>query len=147
MPYIVHNLNKISWFLVEDVDGSKPNSIISNANPIHIMKVEQDLTTLAGELRDWRKLTTTGIHKVEDAATKGNYLLKVADLIEHATPNTPHSLRFIVTGHDIMNPMLYPESLEIVAKALQQGSLGKENMSELVRFLHLLGGDLLDIAT
>jgi hypothetical protein len=43
--------------------------------------------------------------------------------------------------------MLYPESLEVVAKALQQGSLGKENMSQLIHFLHRLGGDLLDIAT
>ena len=84
---------------------------------------------------------------MEDATTKGNFLLKVAYLIENATPNTPPSLPSIVIGHDIMNPMLYPESLEVVVKALQQGSLGKENMSELVRFLLLLGGDLLDIAT
>jgi hypothetical protein len=114
---------------------------------IRIVKIAQVLTTLGGELRDGRNPTTTGVHKVKDASAKGNYLLQVANVIENATPNTPHSLPKIVIGHDIMNPMLYPESLEVVAKALQQGSLGKENMSQLIPFLHLLGGDLLDIAT
>jgi hypothetical protein len=147
MSYIVHNLNGISWFLVEDVVVSRSNSIISHADMIHIMKIAQVLTTLGGELRDGRNPTTTGAHKVKDATTKGNYLLQVAHLIENATPNTPHSLPSIVIGHNILNSMLYPESLEVVAKAFQQGSLGKENMSQLVHFLHLLGGDLLDITT
>ena len=114
---------------------------------IHIVKIAQVLTTLGGELRDGRNPTTTGAHKVKDASAKGNYLLQVANVIENATLDTPHSLPSIVIGHDIMNPMLYHESLEAVAKALQQGSLGKENMSQLIHFLHLLGGDLLDIAT
>ena len=144
MPYIVHNLNGISWFLVEDVVGSRSNSITSCAD---IVRIAQVLTTLGGELRHGRNPTTTGAHKVKDAAAKGNYLLQVANLIENATPNTPHSLPPIGIGHDIMNPMLYPKSLEVVAKALQQSSLGKENMSQLVDFLHLLGGDLLDITT
>jgi hypothetical protein len=87
---------------------------------IHIVKIAQVLTTLGGELRDGRNPTTTGAHKVKDASAKGNYLLQVANVIENATPNTPHSLPSIVIGHDIMNPMLYPESLEVVAKALQQ---------------------------
>jgi hypothetical protein len=99
------------------------------------------------EMQDGRNPTTTGIHKVEDAAAKGEYFLELANRIENTTPNTPHPQPSIIIGHDIMNPMLYPESLEVVAKALQQGSLGKENMSQLVHFLHLLGGDLLDIVT
>ena len=147
MSYSVHNLNGISWFLVEEVVGSISNSITSSADMIHIMKIARVLTSLGGELRNGRNLTTTGAHKVKDAAAKGNCLLQVANQIENATPNTPHSLPSIGIGHDIMNPMLYPESLEVVAKAFQQGSLGKENMSQLVDFLHLLGGDLLDITT
>ena len=147
MPCIVHTLNGSSWFLVEGVVGSRSNSITSCDDMMHIVKIAQVLTTLAGELRDARNPTTTGVHKVKDGTAKGNYLLQVANVMENATPNTPHSLPSIVIGHDIMNPMLYPESLEVVAKVLQQGSLGKENMSQLVHFLHLLGGDLLDIAT
>jgi len=85
--------------------------------------------------------------KVKDVVAKGNYLLQPANVIENTTPSTPYSLPSIVIGHDIMNTMLYPESLEVVAKALQQGSLGKENMFELIHFLQLLGGNLLDIAT
>ena len=144
MPYIVHNLNGISWFLVEDVVGSRSNSITSCAD---IVRIAQVLTTLGGELRHGRNPTTTRAHKVKDVVAKGNNLLHVANQIENATPNTPHSLPLIGIGHDIMNPMLYPESLEVVAKALQQGSLGKEDMSQVVHFLHLLGGALLDITT
>ena len=99
------------------------------------------------EIQDGRNPATTGIHKVEDATAKGEYFLQLANFIENVPPNTPHPQPLVVIGHDIMNPMLYPESLEVVAKALQQGPLGKENMSQLVHFLHLLGGDLLDIAT
>ena len=143
----MHNRYWDSCFLVEGIVGSRSNSITFCANMNHIVNIAQVLTTLGGELRDGRNPTTTGAHKVKDASTKGNYLLQVANVIENATPNTPHSLPSIVIGHDTMNPMLYPESLEVVAKALQQGSLGKENMSQLIHFLHLLGGDLLDIAT
>ena len=114
---------------------------------IHIVKIAQVLTTLGGELQDGRNLATKGAHKVKDAVAKGNCLLQVANLIENATLNTLHSLPSIGIGHDIMDPMLYPESLEVVANTFQQGSLGKEDMCQLVRFLHLLGGDLLDIAT
>jgi hypothetical protein len=147
MPYIVHNLNAISWFLVEDVVGSRSNSVTSHAKMAGPKDMCNFLQALSVELRDGRNPTTTCIHKVVDVAAKGNSLLQVADLIKNATPNTLHFLPSIVIGHDIMNPMLYPESLEVVAKAFQQGSLGKENMSQLVHFLHLLGGDLLDITT
>jgi hypothetical protein len=99
------------------------------------------------EIQDGRNPTTTGIHKVEDAVAKGEYFLQLANFIENVPPNTPHPQPSVVSGHDIMNPMLYPKSLEVVAKALQQGSLGKENMSQLIHFLYLLGGDLLDITT
>jgi hypothetical protein len=147
MPYIVHNLNGISCFLVDGVVGSRSNSITSCAGMIHVVKIAQDLTTLGGELQDGRNPTTTSAHKVKDVVAKGNYLLQAANVINNTTPSTPHSLPSIVIGHDIMNTILYPESLEVVAKALQQGSLGKENMFELIHFLQLLGGNLLDIAT
>ena len=73
--YIVHNLNGVSWFLVEDVVGSRSNSIISHADMIHIVKIVRVLTTLGGETRDGMIPTTIGAHKMKDATTKGNFFI------------------------------------------------------------------------